>query len=217
MVKYSAIGIIILIAAGFAAYLFFANKPSEDVAGNVPSAGKIISQKTMQWSKPPEMEIDTAKKYTAEIVTSAGAMKVELFASENPVTVNNFVFLSKQGFYDGTRFHRIIKGFMIQGGDPGGDGTGGPGYKFDDEPITREYERGIVAMANSGANTNGSQFFIMHQAVPLQKNYVIFGKVIEGLGVLDALAETPVRTNAQREASVPTKDVIVKSVTIEEK
>src|SRR5262249_55323608 len=127
-----------------------------------------------------------------------------------------FVCLAREGFYDNVKFHRIIKDFMIQTGDPTGTGTGSPGYRFADEPISRDYERGIVAMANSGPNTNGSQFFIMHGNRPLPKNYVIFGKVIDGLDVVDKIANTPVRPSPQGEPSVPTQDVRIVNVTIDE-
>jgi cyclophilin family peptidyl-prolyl cis-trans isomerase len=137
------------------------------------------------------MQIDGSKKYTATIDTSLGTIKAELFVGDAPLTVNNFVFLARQGFYDGVTFHRVINNFMAQTGDPTGTGTGGPGYRFNDEPVTRKYERGTLAMANSGANTNGSQFFIVHKDYSLQPNYTIFGKVTEGLDALDKIATTP--------------------------
>lgn len=170
--------------------------------------------KVLSWSEPPKMEIDKTKKYFAEMETSAGRMKIELFAKETPVAVNNFVFLSRQGFYEGLTFHRIIKDFMIQGGDPKGNGAGGPGYQFNDEPIKRDYTRGIIAMANAGPNTNGSQFFIVHKDVPLDKKYVIFGQVVDGLDVLDKIADIPVGANAAGEQSRPLKNVLIKSITI---
>src|SRR5262249_42163142 len=129
-----------------------------------------------QWSSPPAMALDANRNYSATLNTSQGDITVELFAREAPQTVNNFVFLAREGFYDNVKFHRIIKGFMIQTGDPTGTGTGSPGYRFADEPVSRDYEPGIVAMANSGPNTNGCQFFIMPGNPPLPKNYVILGK-----------------------------------------
>ena len=114
------------------------------------------------YAKQPDQTIDPSKTYTATIETTAGTMTAELFPSEAPTTVNNFVFLAREDFYDGVIFHRVIHDFMIQGGDPTGTGTGGPGYKFNDEPVKRKYRRGTLAMANAGPNTNGSQFFIMH-------------------------------------------------------
>ena len=117
-----------------------------------------------QYNAPPPMSIDPNAKITATMHTSSGAIVFELFASEAPNTVNNFVFLAREGFYDGVIFHRIIKGFMCQSGDPEGTGMGGPGYSFADEPVTRDYLPGTLAMANAGPNTNGSQFFVVHQA-----------------------------------------------------
>ncbi|MBI3379484.1 peptidylprolyl isomerase [Candidatus Gottesmanbacteria bacterium] len=162
------------------------------------------------------MTLDQSKKYFALIDTNKGQMKINLFSKETPVTVNNFVFLSKEGFYNGTNFHRIVSGFMIQGGDPKGDGTGGPGYNFPDEKITRDYKRGIVAMANSGPNTNGSQFFIMHQDYNLPKQYVIFGQITDGLNTLDKIAGTPTVDNGQGEKSKPTEKVTIDKLTISE-
>ena len=164
-----------------------------------------------QYANPPEMVIDPAKTSTATIETSAGTLTAQLFASEVPRTVNNFVFLANEGFYTDVIFHRVISGFMIQGGDPTGTGTGGPGYRFDDEPVTRQYLRGTLAMANAGANTNGSQFFVMHADYPLPPNYTIFGKLSAGEEVIDAIAGAP--TGAQDR---PVEPVAIKSVTISE-
>lgn len=146
-----------------------------------------------------------------------GKITIDLFADKMPITVNNFVSLSRKGFYDKTVFHRIIKGFMIQGGDPKGDGTGGPGYRFNDEPFEGEYKRGIVAMANAGPNTNGSQFFIMHQDYDLPKNYVIFGKVIGGIEVVDKIASVPVEISLSGEQSKPVTPIILDRAEIFEK
>jgi cyclophilin family peptidyl-prolyl cis-trans isomerase len=157
------------------------------------------------------MAIDPAKKYTATIDTTAGTMTAELFATEAPNTVNNFVFLARDGFYDGVIFHRVIKGFMIQGGDPTGTGRGGPGYKFRDEPVNRKYNRGILAMANAGPNTNGSQFFVMHADYGLPPNYTIFGKLTSGEDVLDKIATA--QTGAQDRPSDP---VAINSISIAE-
>ena len=141
------------------------------------------------------MTVDPAKKYTATIETNQGTMTAELYVEDAPMTVNNFVFLANDGFYDGTIFHRVIPGFMIQGGDPDGDGRGGPGYKFNNEPVKRKYDRGILAMANAGRNTNGSQFFIMHADYPLPPDYTIFGKLTSGEDVLDKIATTRTGNN----------------------
>ena len=169
-----------------------------------------------QYDSPPPLTIDTSKQYTAILNTSKGTMKIKLFASEVPNTVNNFIFLAKEGFYDQTIFHRVIANFMIQGGDPRGDGTGGPGYKFDDEPISRQYIRGTVAMANSGPNTNGSQFFIMHKDYELPEQYVIFGMLEgeESFETLDAIAQTPVTANALGERSQPTHPIVLQSIKV---
>ena len=155
------------------------------------------------------------KKYTAVLKTEKGDITISLNADKTPITVNNFVTLAKKGFYDKTIFHRIIKGFMIQGGDPKGDGTGGPGYKFDDEPFTGEYTRGTIAMANAGPNTIGSQFFIMHKDYSLPKDYVTFGKVVSGIDVIDAIAESPVQSSG--EGSSPVTPVKILTVDIQEK
>jgi cyclophilin family peptidyl-prolyl cis-trans isomerase len=164
-----------------------------------------------QYSSAPEMVIDPAKTYTAKIETTAGRMEAEFFPGDAPRTVNNFVFLARDGYYKDVIFHRVIKGFMIQGGDPTGTGRGGPGYQFKDEPVTRKYERGTLAMANAGPNTNGSQFFIMHADYPLPPNYTIFGKLTSGEDVLDTIATAA--TGAQDR---PTSPVAIQSITIEE-
>ena len=170
-----------------------------------------------QYSSPPEMTIDKSKTYTAIVHTSKGDMSLELFASDVPVTVNNFVFLAKEGFYENVGFHRIIKDFMVQGGCPKGDGTGGPGYRFNDEPVTRSYAKGTVAMANAGPNTNGSQFFIIHGAnVGLPPNYTIFGTLTDGMDVLDSLANSPVASGGRGENSTPTEKLTIQSIEITE-
>jgi len=157
------------------------------------------------------MTIDPKKSYIATIETSAGTMTAELFPGDAPLTVNNFVFLARDEYYADVIFHRVIKGFMIQGGDPTGTGTGGPGYRFADEPVKRQYTRGTLAMANAGPNTNGSQFFVMHADYGLPPNYTIFGKLTEGLDVLDAIATAP--TGRQDR---PNEPVTIKSITISE-
>jgi len=143
-----------------------------------------------QWDQPPPMTIDLAKQYYATIRTEKGDIRVQLFADEAPETVNNFVFLARQHFYDNTTFYRVIPGFMAQGGDPTATGTGGPGYTFADEfhPDLRHDSAGIVSMANAGANTNGSQFFIAFAPLPYLDGYhSVFGKVISGMEVLNSL------------------------------
>ena len=167
--------------------------------------GDVKGENTMtKNTAQPKMQIDKNKKYAAVLKTTAGDIKIELNADKTPITVNNFVSLAKKDFYNNTIFHRVIKGFMIQGGDPNGDGTGSPGYRFDDEKFEGEYTRGTIAMANAGPNTNGSQFFIMHKDQPLPKSYVIFGKVTEGLDVVDkiATAETTISSNGEKSTPV---------------
>jgi cyclophilin family peptidyl-prolyl cis-trans isomerase len=178
----------------------------------------------MQWTSPPAMSIDENKQYTATIKTNYGDIVVELLPKESPVTVNNFVFLSRQGYYDKIKFHRVVNGFMIQTGDPKGNGTGGPGYQFADElPIDRPYEPGIVAMANAGANTNGSQFFICTGSNSKNLNsypdYTIFGVVGSGLDVALEISQLPVKKRyaSDREISMPTVDVHIDTIAIEEK
>jgi peptidyl-prolyl cis-trans isomerase B (cyclophilin B) len=140
------------------------------------------------YSTPPAMSIDTAKKYTATFETSRGSIICDLFAKDAPKTVNNFVFLAREGFYDGTSFHRVIADFMIQGGDPTGTGRGGPGYKFEDEVDSNpnKHSKGTLSMANAGPNTNGSQFFITHTETSwLNGKHTVFGKVRSGQDVVD--------------------------------
>lgn len=168
----------------------------------------------MQWTTPSEMQLEQGKDYRATIHTSMGDIVVDLFETETPITVNNFVFLAQEGFYTNVPFHRIMRGFMIQTGDPTGTGAGGPGYRFADEPVQRDYVKGTLAMANAGPNTNGSQFFITHADVGLQKDYTIFGEVVEGMDVVDAIANVPVSPSARGERSVPNEPVTMDSVEI---
>ena len=169
------------------------------------------------YSTPPAMSLDDSKAYSATIKTNHGDINVELFSSEVPVTVNNFVFLAREGFYKDGQFHRVIKDFMIQGGCPTGDGTGGPGYRFQDEPVTRSYVKGALAMANAGPNTNGSQFFIVHGAnVGLPPNYTIFGVLSSGAEVLDALANVDVASGGGGERSTPVETQGIQGIDITE-
>lgn len=169
-----------------------------------------------QWSKPPEMAIDQSKSYTANIQTNKGAFEVELFPKDAPLAVNNFVCLAKAGYYDNTPFHRIVQGFVIQGGDPTGTGRGGPGYKFNDEKVTRDYNQGTLAMANAGPNTNGSQFFVCLQKVNLPKSYTIFGQVTSGMDVVEKIGQTPTSAGPTGEKSVPMEPITLEKVTISE-
>ena len=145
-----------------------------------------------KWGRPPTMQIDPKKIYLTVVKTDKGDIELELYPQHAPKTVNNFVFLTKEGFYDGVTFHRVISDFMIQGGDPTGTGGGGPGYQFEDEikgnPL--KHETGVISMANSGRNTNGSQFFITHSPQPhLDGNHTVFGKVIRGQDVVNAIRQ----------------------------
>ncbi|MBP9695542.1 MAG: peptidylprolyl isomerase [Candidatus Magasanikbacteria bacterium] len=160
------------------------------------------------------MEFDATKQYTAILHTDKGDIEIALNKGQTPNTVKNFVDLAQKKFYDGTIFHRVIKNFMIQGGDPEGNGTGGPGYRFDDESFAGEYTRGTVAMANAGPNTNGSQFFIMHADVPLPKNYTIFGHVVKGIEAVDAIANSQVSMSPSGEPSQPVVPTVVKNVDV---
>jgi len=205
---------------GLSACQAAAPPPTPTQASQPEGSAVASSSGTKQWSAPPPMTIDPQKQYSAVIKTTMGDMTAELYASDVPITVNNFVFLSNQHFYDNVPFHRIIKGFMVQTGDPTGTGAGGPGYRFKDEPMKpphNTYTRGTLAMANAGPNTNGSQFFIMHADYPLPPNYTIFGKLTAGLDVLDKIANVPVTTSATGEKSKPTVDVRIETITIEEK
>jgi peptidyl-prolyl cis-trans isomerase B (cyclophilin B) len=144
------------------------------------------------YDRPPEMALDPDKDYHANLVTEEGTVRIRLFAEEAPETVNNFVFLAREGYFDGTTFHRVIEGFMAQGGDPTGTGTGGPGYSIPDEfhPGLRHDRPGMLSMANRGPNTGGSQFFITHVATPwLDDRHAVFGEVVEGMEVVNAIRE----------------------------
>jgi cyclophilin family peptidyl-prolyl cis-trans isomerase len=165
-----------------------------------------------QYPAPPDLTIDLDKSYTATLDTNHGEIVIDLDAARSPQTVNNFVFLARDGYYDGVIFHRVIENFMIQGGDPTGTGTGGPGYKFRDEiEGAGTYSRGTVAMANAGPNTNGSQFFICHSDVGLPHSYTIFGHVSSGLETVDSIATTPTNRSDR-----PESDVVINRVTVTE-
>ena len=169
------------------------------------------SPKTQQFNDVPEMGIDPSKRYTATMETSMGTLVIALDPIKAPKTVNNFVFLALYHYYDGIIFHRIINGFVCQGGDPTGTGMGGPGYRFADElPKPGQYQIGSLAMANAGPNTNGSQFFLISgpSGVQLPPKYALFGQVVKGLDVVDAMQKVPTRNER------PEVDVVINSVTI---
>jgi cyclophilin family peptidyl-prolyl cis-trans isomerase len=172
-----------------------------------------------QWDTAPEMAIDTDATYLAVMTTNKGEMTLELNTEAAPETVNNFICLASHGFYDVTPFHRVIAGFMVQGGDPTGTGAGGPGYQFDDELPGDElaYEKGTLAMANSGPDTQGSQFFIVHDDLQgkLEKNYTIFGQMVDGEAVLDDIADSAVVPNERGEPSVPREFLVIEDITIQ--
>ena len=199
-------------------FIFCGEDASEEttVETTIETTEEIEMTYDKTYSAPPAMNINESGNYRAVIETSLGSIEIELFTDIAPMTVNNFVNLSKDGYYDNVIFHRVIKGFMIQGGDPSGTGHGEmgkyPGYEFQDElnnPM--QYEKGIVAMANRGPNTNGSQFFIMHVDYPLPYDYTIFGKVSNGIDVVDAIAN--VQTG---DMDKPVDDVVINSVDIKE-
>ena len=194
--------------------MYVNSQKKTDTTSQIETSQSSSSEQRVVQLPSPAMKINKNKTYTATLTTSEGVITIALNAKETPITVNNFVDLAKKKFYNNTIFHRVIKGFMIQGGDPEGTGRGGPGYKFDDEKFEGDYTRGTVAMANAGPNTNGSQFFIMHKDNNLPKNYIIFGKVTKGFDVVDKIAEGAVEAGG--EGSTPKKPVTVESVTISE-
>ena len=167
--------------------------------------------KIQQFDQAPEMGIDVTKRYSATMDTSMGTLVIALDAVNAPITVNNFVFLAGYHYYEGVIFHRIINGFVCQGGDPTGTGRGGPGYRFVDEPVKLNYELGSLAMANAGPNTNGSQFFLISgpSGVGLPKQYSHFGKVVKGLEIVDQMQRVPTGGGDR-----PKTDVVINSVTI---
>ncbi|GMK42323.1 hypothetical protein PCCS19_53820 [Paenibacillus sp. CCS19] len=219
--RYSIVMLSILLLAIVAAGC--GSKSKNDNALQQSQTASANGATAKQWSEMPEMTIDPKKSYTATFHTSQGDFKIELFAEEAPMTVNNFVFLAKQKFYEGITFHRIIETFMIQTGDPNGDGSGGPGYHIPDElGSDLKYEVGTVAMARTKApDSGGSQFFICTGADSLNLNqtpdYAIFGKVIEGMDTVMAIAKSPVEMSSMGELSKPVDKITIDSIDIEEK
>jgi peptidylprolyl isomerase len=179
----------------------------------VPLHAPCTGYKT--WGVPTVAPLDTRKTYTAVVTTNKGVITIKLLPTVAPIAVQSFLFLAQHHYFDGVRFHRVVPGFVIQGGDPTGTGMCGPGYQFNDEAVTLPYTRGTVAMANAGPNTNGSQFFIvLSDKTALQPNYTIFGHVTSGLGVVDRIARVPLGPSPGGEVSKPLVEVYMKSVRI---
>jgi cyclophilin family peptidyl-prolyl cis-trans isomerase len=204
--------------------------------GNVsPSASEVAASKQTctpfmsagqnptgprKWGLPPKQVIDVNKRWQVKLYTTKGPITAAIY-TDSPITANNFIFLACQGFYDGLDFHRTVPGFMIQGGDPLGNGTGDPGYKFADETVKHPYQIGSLAMANSGPNTNGSQFFIIQgsEGVSLPPQYNLFGQVVAGENIVTAIATAPAHMSAGGGDSVPSapnKPVVIKTITVQE-
>ena len=211
MSKYSLIFLMVFLSCSS---LSLENENSVELVNENEGVNEMSENKV--YSEMPGMNIDVSKNYTAVIKTSMGDMSIEFFTEDAPLTVNNFINLSRDGYYDSVIFHRVISGFMIQGGDPSGTGHGEmgkfPGYKFEDELNNqRSYDKGILAMANAGPDTNGSQFFIMHVDYPLPYQYTIFGFVTEGLEVIDKIAS--VETG---DGDKPINDIVIETIEVKE-
>ncbi len=194
---------------------------SEAAAGGVACSGRTpdaAGRERRQYTAP-EQVLEAGRDYRARIVTSCGTILVDLYEDRTPRTANSFVFLAREGFYDGTTFHRVESGFVIQGGDPTGTGEGGPGDTVEDELVVARqegYPAGTLAMANAGPNTNGSQFFLtLGQAGQLPPNYTVFGRVIEGMEVVERIADLPVHRDPGTGMQVPDEVVYVEAITIE--
>ena len=179
-------GIVVILA--IVGWLVWANLPAQRPPAEEASVVPTVNGK--QWSSPPPMKLDTTKQYFATVrLAKGGSFTIQLYADKAPITVNSFVFLAREGYFDGVTFHRVLEGFMAQGGDPTGSGMGGPGYEFQNEDSDLTFDKaGVVAMANAGRDTNGSQFFITFVPTPhLNGGYTIFGQVVEGLEVVNAI------------------------------
>ena len=198
----------------FSAFLFMTScggSASEPTPAPKPAPTPSPKPELKTYSSPPSMVIDTSKQYEAIIETEKGNLVLELFAKDVPVTVNNFVFLARDGFYDGSTFHRVIPGFMAQGGDPTGTGTGNPGYKFADEFTAHTHETGVISMANAGPNTNGCQFFITYAPQHgLDGKHAVFGQLLQGMDVLEKLTLRDPNQNPQYEGDRILRISIVK-------
>jgi cyclophilin family peptidyl-prolyl cis-trans isomerase len=197
-VQWAGLGVIAVIIIA-AVWYFVASKQSAQNSGAQTSAAVAVpTVKTLQWSSPPPMTIDTTKQYFATVKMAKGSeFVIQLYPDKAPITVNSFVFLAQQGFYNGVTFHRVLDGFMAQGGDPTGTGNGGPGYQFVNEKNDLAFDKaGVVAMANAGPDTNGSQFFITFGPAGLSESgYTIFGQVISGMDVVNGITRRDPDTN----------------------
>lgn len=200
---------VIVVIAGIVFFVFKADTVSAPTKTIEPTASTKVADTNTKKMDKPNLELDLKKQYSAVLHTTAGDITISFDTQNTPITSNNFISLAKSGFYNDVIFHRTIPGFMIQGGDPTGTGSGGPGYKFDDEYLKGKYSKGTVAMANAGPNTNGSQFFIMHVDYPLDNLYVIFGHVTAGQDVVDKIATAPAGPQDR-----PTNPVKITSVDI---
>ena len=201
-----ALAMVVLLGAGCT------DTPSSSTTASTQDSSIQSSVSNSTWSFPGTLPAEQINSKQIRLTTNKGDIVFKLYDDTAPNTVSNFVYLASMGYYDGLIFHRVINGFMIQGGDPTGTGSGGPGYKFADElNDDHTYVRGTVAMANAGPNTNGSQFFIMHKDTPLPHAYSIFGEVIEGMDVVDAIATT--KTGA---GDRPVTEVVMTKVTVED-
>ena len=207
--------VLLLAVLSLTALIFASCSGAEDPTATSASQTSTTGENAIkQYNAPPAMSIDSEKSYTATLKTNHGDITIELYAADAPITVNSFVFLARDNFYDGVIFHRVIEGFMIQGGDPTGTGTGGPGYRFQDEIVSSLTfaEPGLLAMANAGPGTNGSQFFITVAPTPhLNGNHTIFGKVTEGYDVVLAISQVDTGPRDK-----PVNDVVIESVDITE-
>ncbi len=197
-IQWAGIAVIVVIIVAVVWYFVINQQPKQTSSAQTTAAVAVPTGKSLQWSSAPPMTIDTSKQYFATVqMAKGGQFVIQLYANKAPITVNSFVFLANQGFYNGVTFHRVIDGFMAQGGDPTGTGTGGPGYQFVNEKNDLAFDKaGVVAMANAGPNTNGSQFFITFGPVGLnESDYTIFGQVISGMDVVNGITRRDPQTN----------------------
>lgn len=210
-IQWVGIGVVVLVLVG--ASWWYARSQQKPASQAASAASTIVAVGTKQWSAAPPMTIDKSKKYLAHVkMANGGEFVIQLFPDKAPLAVNSFVFLARQGYFDGVTFHRVLDGFMAQGGDPTGTGTGGPGYEFANENSDLKFDKeGVVAMANAGPDTNGSQFFITFAPQPsLDGGYTIFGQVVSGMDVVNAIK----RRDPQQNPTFPGD--AMQSVTIEE-